>query len=526
MDNDEDCGLIMTRKSPVSTGGWTFSTRLLGILTLIFLLSCRILLMNQCSIARELKASSSGNPLITQWKVSTKKSPVAIKSSPIKNSRVFSKAYPGEIVEAYGDGTPDYIFLLEPQRGFSIRKGETTGRDRFEKVYDEEYSEPVSSTCPLLYSGWWPEDAKPQRFLYAPLTIVVAQQLWNALQVFEILLIISLVYSYSKSSLNFYIACVMSLVAILLLPFSHYLTSPGGSFFSLVTLVTCVWAIVGNAMMTISIGDKCTIPGHRSIVREEVVAFICNLCCSLYNHHASRYTWPHWNHHFHSIDTLLGWDDGTPGTMSFYTMGMSGVRSPMYVARNGATTFGASTFVVIWSFLPIIYIFYFGCLYILSSRSPYKNIQRAMCIFCIFHFMFLTDVVAYAYGRGFWTPHAEIFHWSERWAWRVAILLPIYQNCTNGHWIKGHRNHVVGKLVHYFMGVWGFLFFLQQVLLSDTIKTVQYLYGWKYRSFIQILGLPSSKMFSYHGALVVMTIMYGIMIVGGFSHYKVFVGRK
>lgn len=509
-----------------NTEGWTFSVRTLGILTLVLLGSSRILLRYQCSAAGARKARAT-QPLVTKWRVATKTSRVSVRLNPRTTSRIGSRLDPGDIVEAYGEGTPNFMLLLEPQRGFARRKGEILGRDLFERVTDE--SEPASSTCPLLYDGWWPQNKKTSRYLYAPVAMVVAQQLWNAMQVFEILLLISLAYADATNSLKFAAICVVSLVVTCLLPFSHYLTSPGGYIFACATLLTCIWAIRTNVKLTLCVGDKSTATGHRSVVREETIAFLCNLCCSLYNHHASRRTWPHWNRHFRTIDKFFGWVGATPGKQSdcynamFYTMGISSVRAPMYVARNTGTTAGANVFVVIWSFLPFLYVCYFGCLYLLSSRSPYKNVQRGLCLFGAFHFLFLTDAVAYAYGRGFYSPHAEFFHWSERWAWRIAILLPIYQNRTNGHWMKGHSMPRVGKVLHHFMGAWGVCFFVQQVLGSDLERFVQFLNGWEQQGLLKMLGLPSLKLFSYHGGLVVMFIVYGLMLVGRFSHYRVFV---
>lgn len=511
---------------------WTFSIRILGIVTLALLGSSRILLRYRCSAAGARKGEAT-QPLVTKWRVATKQTRVRVRLNPLKTSRTIATLDPGDIVEAYGDGTPRYMFLLEPHRGFALRKGETLGNDFFERVTDGiEASEPVSSSCPLLYDGWWPENKRPSGYLYAPGTMVVAQQLWNAMQVFEMLLLVSLAYADATDFLKFAALCVASLVVTCLLPFSHYVTSPSGHVFAWVTLLTCLWAIRSNAKLALCVGDKRTATGQHSVVREETIAFLCNLCCSLYNHHANRHTWPNWNRHFHKIDKLFGWVGGTPGTQSdcyngvFYTMGMSSVRAPLYVARNNTgTTTGANVFVVIWSFLPFLYVCYFGCLYLLSSLSPYKNVQRGLCLFGAFHFLFLTDAVAYAYGRGFYTPHAEFFHWSERWAWRIAILLPVYQNCTNGHWMKGHSIPGVGKVVHYFMGVWSICFFLIQVLSSDVFRFVRFLNGWEERSLLKMLGLPFPQLFSYHSGLVVMFIVYGLTLVGGFSNYRVFVSR-
>jgi len=343
-------------------------------------------------------------------------------------------------------------------------------------------------------------------------------------------LLFSLVYAIDKKSRNLFTICIVSIVTICLLPFSQYVNSTGGNIFSYVTLFTCIWAIRYNTKLEIGIGGKLTNIGHKSVVREELIAFICNLCCSLYNQNASMDTWPNWKRHFDKLDNFLGLVDDNierPDYYNpiFYTMGISSHSAPMYISRNAGSVSGANVFVVIWSFLPLMYVCYFGCLYLLSSRSPYKNFQRFLCMFGIFHFLFLTDVVSYGYGRGFQTPSSELFHWSERWAWRVAILLPIYQNYTTGHWIKGHSKPIVGKVVHYIVCVWGTCFFLQQVLFSDVERFVQFLNGWEQKSLTKMMGLPWSRMFSYHGVLVAMFITYGIVLFGGFSNYKVFVSR-
>jgi hypothetical protein len=268
-----------------------------------------------------------------------------------------------------------------------------------------------------------------------------------------------------------------------------------------------------------------------SLCREETIAFICNFCCSLYNYNASGNTWPYWGKGFRAIDQHFSWVGGAPKSKldcsveENFTMGLSDYMAPLFVARSTGSTAGSQTFLFLWSILPFLYVCYFGCMFVLSVRSPGVKVQRALCLFGIFHFLFMTDVVAYKFGRGLWNPHSEIFHWFERWAWRIAILLPIYQNCTNGHWKNGHFIPAVGKLLHYSMAGWGVLFFLQQVITTDLFKFVQYLNGWEVRGLFTILGWKTFKLFSYHGGLVVMWIMYGLMLLGGFSHYRVFVDR-
>lgn len=195
----------------------------------------------------------------------------------------------------------------------------------------------------------------------------------------------------------------------------------------------------------------------------------------------------------------------------------------MYVTHNFGSVTGSNMFILIWSVLPTLYVIYFGCLYILSPRSPFKNIQRGLLLFGMFHFLFLTDVVAYAYGRGYSTPQSELIHWSERWAWRVAIIVPIYQNCTNGHWINGHSFKKLGRMLRFVMAFWCSCFILQQVIFSDVGRFIEFLTGWEVSTDPSYTSWYRFRLFSYHGAINFMWIMYALMMIGGFSTYKVFV---
>jgi hypothetical protein len=139
----------------------------------------------------------------------------------------------------------------------------------------------------------------------------------------------------------------------------------------------------------------------------------------------------------------------------------------------------------------------------------------------------LKDVVAYKYGRGYWSPHAETFHWCERWAWRVAILMPIYQNCTSGHWKNGNlRFPWLGKLVHNFMLAWGVGFVVLQIIGSDCFRFYFYLTGGEIKSLMELLNVPTPgiqafRPFSYHGALVVMWVTYLFVMLSGFTRFHV-----
>lgn len=118
------------------------------------------------------------------------------------------------------------------------------------------------------------------------------------------------------------------------------------------------------------------------------------------------------------------------------------------------------------------------------------------------------------------------FSSQERFAWRIAILLPIYKNCTSGHWKHGHKNPVIGDAFHYFMAAFGILFFLNQVIASDLIKFVQYLNGWEQIDAMAMMGLQRFKMLCYHRGLVVSWLAYGFILLGGFSHYCIFLRQR
>ena len=142
------------------------------------------------------------------------------------------------------------------------------------------------------------------------------------------------------------------------------------------------------------------------------------------------------------------------------------------------------------------------------------------------------DVVSYRYGRGYWSPHADLFHWFERWSWRLAVVLPIYQNCTSGHWKHGHRRFPwLGVLLHYIAAIWGLGFFIWQVIGHDCVRFVTFLTGGNSATTLpELLGITSSSSsedlqedsfhpFSYHGGLVLMWSMYLFLLLGGFTHF-------
>ena len=150
-------------------------------------------------------------------------------------------------------------------------------------------------------------------------------------------------------------------------------------------------------------------------------------------------------------------------------------------------------------------------------------------------------MVSYRYGRGYWSPHSDLFHWFERWSWRVAVLMPIYQNCTSGHWKHhGHERFPwLGHFVHYTAAFWGLGFFVWQVVCQDCVRFLFFLTGTESTAALpELLGITSFSgeedeesrdnsfhPFSYHGGLVLMWVMYLFLLIGGFNHVYLSIGH-
>lgn len=214
------------------------------------------------------------------------------------------------------------------------------------------------------------------------------------------------------------------------------------------------------------------------VIREETVGFLGNLFCHMYNYREP------WKSVYFYVDGLLGLKkvgDVTPADM--YTLGFSDTRIPLFVSQASHTTTGAHVFTAIWSVLPFIYVAYFSIMFLVAHKSHGPVIQRIICLYSMFHFLFFTDVVAYRYGRGYRNTHESSFHWSEHWAWRAGILLPIYQNCTNGHWDNHPTHPKAGKIFKIIVAAYGVWFLLFQVIQGDSFQFVNYLSGLHHHTF-------------------------------------------
>ena len=173
-----------------------------------------------------------------------------------------------------------------------------------------------------------------------------------------------------------------------------------------------------------------TLPS-RPVMQIELLGFLCNLSSSLYNYHHSHKTWPHWRYHFFNLDKFFGWIGGNHRAKidmfntRVYTLGLPNVHVPLYVPGGLGSTTGGHMFWILWSFIPVLYVAYYLCMYLLAPRSPGVKIQRAMLLFSMFHFLFLTgkrDTVLFS--RMFTTGSFSVTHLFDRtYCWQTWFLI-------------------------------------------------------------------------------------------------------
>lgn len=263
-----------------------------------------------------------------------------------------------------------------------------------------------------------------------------ARPLWDKLQFFAIQSAQFVSKLVASKSFQLWAVRCLGLITVCLLPFSSYVSSPGGHCFAFLTAVWITLAFVSpRCNLRLSLGNTQSI--EREAIRnnahsmtppyticfEETLGFLCTLGSSLYNFAGHTYVWPHWKEQFHKIDSYMGWPKSGDLTWeeNWTIWGIFAERSvlPPFVPRgNGGSTMGAQQFWIVWSVLPFLYCCYYGCMIILSQKTPSiisRWFQRLACVFGILHFLFGTDVVHYRYGRGYRNPHSELFHWTEKW---------------------------------------------------------------------------------------------------------------
>jgi len=262
--------------------GFTFSVRLLSAAFLTLLTTSHVLLAHQCLVQER--------PYIQKYHVNTKHTSLKIYSKPSDKGKELDSLRPGQIVELYERDDSEFFHrILRPSLGFVRKVGLRTGKPYFTPL-DVAHAHPLT--------GWWPERKKLARHLYAPTSLVVAQQLWNALQVLVLYLIIALNYCRSRqghddSSIVKWTTRLVSLAAVAILPFSVYLISPGGHSFAFAALLLGLLGIFQtphpNLRLSIGERDGTTITSSNSspswtLGCEETLGCLCTLGSSLYNY--------------------------------------------------------------------------------------------------------------------------------------------------------------------------------------------------------------------------------------------------
>lgn len=333
----------------------------------------------------------------------------------------------------------------------------------------------------------------------APFSIILSQTIWNAVKVFFYgLLVLKLIIDRSR------LVKILFLITILLLPFSQYLLSPGGLLLSIL-MFTLFLIELQNESQIINIdiqeGKK---EKHFSFQKFEILGFLCCFLCSLYNAKASEFCFPFWSDWFSLLNNILHLSkDASTFMTNLYSMGLD-IPIPLSLPHANDNVVGLLIFSLIWSILPFLYVVYFVALYIESKKSHYEKVQKILCLFCIFHFLFITNLVGYRFSRGWDNSYAEWFHWSERVAWLIAILLPIYQNLSSGFWKKNSKL----TPLHLFMLICTIFYLIYEVFIYHILDFISFIKG------EDVLFFETFRQYGlYHGALVFMSLYYLFRII-------------
>jgi hypothetical protein len=328
-----------------------------------------------------------------------------------------------------------------------------------------------------------------------PVGAIVGQQLWNAAQVGLLLLLCMwLVHR------RWWMAS-LSIATVACLPFAIYVLSPGGWVLTAILLLTCFLANADDVSdLGITVADA-PARGTPLLAKFELLAFVANLLCSMYNYTLTPHLPPYWGSIFTGTAANIGFTaDLTQIDHALYTAGLNDLTVPPYIKTGlDPNNLGALLFALIWTILPFIYVLYFALLAKLAKDSPATRVQQVLCVFGILHFLFLTDVVDYRFGRGIVNPLEDFAHWVERAAWGIALLLPVYQKLATAQWRRG--NGPLGVVVHYVVAAWLAGFVIYHVFLYG----LPHLLGTSQPVYQRGIG--------YFGALVLMTLLYGFMVL-------------
>lgn len=344
----------------------------------------------------------------------------------------------------------------------------------------------------------------PEGTTRAPDAVVIGQALWNAAQVGLLLLLLCLWVTHRR----WWVAALTAL-ALAWLPFAIYVTSPGAWALTVLVALTCA-AAWPRPDFSVTLVDA-PARGTPLLSKFEFFALIATLLCSIYNFHWSKGVPPYWDAIFKAISSVTGFKaDLQTIAHVMYTLGIEGVSLPSYLrAGIPANNLGSIAFALIWTVLPALYVLYFAALFKTAKGTPGARIQQALCLIFIVHFLFLTDLVDYRLGRGIGTEESRHWaHWLEIFAWRFAILIPVWQKFFSGQW--KHGNGRLGVLAHYGIAAWAVGWFVYDVLTYSFVRFFQFATG-QPDDPPKYFGLGHPDVLGWHGALVVMILVYGYM---------------
>ena len=115
----------------------------------------------------------------------------------------------------------------------------------------------------------------------------------------------------------------------------------------------------------------------------------------------------------------------------------------------------------------------------------------------------------------------------------MNILLPIYQNCTNGHWDQHPTYPMAGKVFKLTVAAYGVWFLIFQIIQGDAFEFVTFLAGSRQSTFFELMGWkknPIIVMFDLNKqkkwVTLIMTVMYGLLHFSGFPLFWVYLHQK
>jgi len=351
--------------------------------------------------------------------------------------------------------------------------------------------------------------------------MTLAQIQWNGAQVLHCL---AVVCSWASSLNGSYLAWT-TLGTCVLMPLSLYVATVGGYLFACLTVVTSVILAWGRQDVQVQCftglcGTKDAAKGHEPtayLCKVESLFSVCCLLSSMYNAVGGANFFPYWMTIYswlqESLFSPLGLTSKKEMFAYMYGWGLDSAL-PTFIHVSASSSHiplvHYFVFALIWGFLPFLYFSLFCLLMALSMNTmsgTSGKIAQCLSAFGIIHFLFVTDLVDYAFGRGISNPWADIAHMTERVCWRIVLLLPIYQKILKGALFRGYLG-----CIHYVVVAYAITFFVYQILLCDIFclgvysQQCQFLY-------------PSA--FTYVPAVGVMAVVYACMSAIGPCHYLV-----